>query len=113
MPPRLWHGPRRCRRGFLMQHDGSPTVQESTPPDQAEAAISGRLRERLGEHRWGMWFDQGTSLRVRDGQVEVEAASQFVADWIGRNFRGELESAARAALGEAARVSFRVGDRGP
>ena len=109
MPPRLWHGPRRCRRGFLMQHDGSPTVQETTPPDQAEAAISGRLRERLGEHRWGMWFDQGTSLRVRDGQVEVEAASQFVADWIGRNFRGELESAARAALGEAARVSFRVG----
>lgn len=82
----------------------------STRTDERVAVdeIAGRLKTALGSQRYRLWFDGGARMQVDGSEVRVEATTQFVADWIGRNFRQELESAARAALGDAARVRLGV-----
>ena len=77
------------------------------PPPQ-DNAISDRLADRIGQHRFGMWFDHTTQMTVQGERVDVAAESQFVADWIGRHFRRDLEEVARQALGEGASVDLRV-----
>ncbi|MBM4112825.1 MAG: AAA family ATPase [Phycisphaerae bacterium] len=81
---------------------------ERASDDGAVAEIAGRLRTALGSQRYRLWFDGGARMRVDGSEVRVEATTQFVADWIGRNFRQELETAARAALGEQASVRLGV-----
>lgn len=96
-----------------MHQDGDRETQPDrlnrTDDEHAAQQISGHLRSTLGTQRYRLWFDGGASVRVVDGdEVRVEASTQFVAEWLGRNFRSELESAARAALGAQARVRFGV-----
>ncbi len=70
----------------------------------AAARILAALRERVGTHRFGLWFDHGTSVSTREDRVEVRAATPYVAEWIARHFREPLEQLARETLGADARV---------
>lgn len=79
----------------------------STRPDH-DSALSDRLVDRIGQHRYGMWFDHTTRLSIQGERVDVAAESQFVADWIGRHFRRDLEEVARQTIGEGASVDLRV-----
>ena len=78
------------------------------PSAAQDHSISNRLADRIGQHRYGMWFDHTTHMTVEGARVDVAAESQFVADWIGRHFRRDLEEVARQALGEEASVGRRV-----
>ena len=69
--------------------------------------IRAMLGSRIGERRASMWFDGEARLHVHEGQLQVETRSEFVADWIKRHFRGELQAAAREALGSDT-VQWRV-----
>jgi chromosomal replication initiator protein len=71
-------------------------------------SISRRLVEHIGRHSYDMWFGHTARLEVTGTCVDVAAESRFVADWIDGHFRNALDEAARAALGEAARVNLRV-----
>lgn len=73
-----------------------------------DSTISDRLADRIGHHRYGMWFDHTTRMTIEGERVDVAAESQFVADWIGRHFRRDLEEIARQTLGEGASVDLRV-----
>jgi chromosomal replication initiator protein len=72
----------------------------------AAARILAALRERVGAHRFGLWFDHGTSLSTAVDRVEVRAATPYVAEWIARHFREPLEQLARETLGADARVEI-------
>jgi len=91
--------PQDADRRANASHDGD---------GRAVATIAGHLRSSLGSQRYRLWFDGGARMKIDGDEVRVEATTQFVADWIGRNFRNELESAARAALGEQASVRLGV-----
>ncbi len=79
-----------------------------TSENGAVQEIAGRLKSALGSQRYRLWFDGGARMQVDGSEVRVEATTQFVADWIGRNFRKELETAARATLGDEASVRLGV-----
>ena len=79
-----------------------------TRSNSSDNSISDRLVDRIGQHRYGMWFDHTTRMTIEGERVDVAAESQFVADWIGRHFRRDLEEVARQALGEGASVDLRV-----
>jgi chromosomal replication initiator protein len=66
---------------------------------KAEEGIRGALCAAIGPHRYGLWFDNGAALRVREAAIEVRAANTYVSDWINRHFREALETAATAVLG--------------
>ena len=67
--------------------------------DELPARIRSLLDQRLGSRRASMWFDGEARLDVHEGRLHVESRSSFVSEWIQRHFRGELQDAAREALG--------------
>src|SRR5690606_11348310 len=78
--------------------------------DQYEyaAAISRELRGLLGERRYANWFRKSTRLQVADTELCVFAGSPYLQSWMQRQFRDVLLQAARAVLGNGARVRFEV-----
>jgi len=66
------------------------------------------LSSAIGAHRFGLWFENGTSARLRDGSIVIEAANAYVADWIGRNFREAMQRAAEKAVGAGTTVAVEV-----
>jgi chromosomal replication initiator protein len=71
----------------------------ATRTDELPVRIRSLLDQRLGARRASMWFDGEARLDVQEGRLRVEARSTFVSDWIQRHFRGDLQAAAREALG--------------
>ena len=85
-----------------------PPVAGSPSNAMNDNTISDRLADRIGQHRYGMWFDRTTRMTIDGEKVDIAAESQFVADWIRRHFRRDLEEVAREALGEGASVDLHV-----
>ncbi|MEC8321063.1 MAG: DnaA/Hda family protein [Planctomycetota bacterium] len=82
-------------------------AEEDSIPDR----IGREVARRVGARRWDMWFDRTTDFVVEDGSLRIRADSRFVADWIERHFREAIQTAARAELGDAAKVSLEVRHR--
>lgn len=70
--------------------------------------LTQRLVDRIGSHKYDMWFDRTAKLEVNAQRVEVATSSQFVADWIASHFSDDLSGVASEALGRPARVHIRV-----
>jgi chromosomal replication initiator protein len=79
---------------------------------QTEQRVRDALRTAIGPHRFGLWFDNGTAVSVREGAIEVRAANTYVSDWINRHFREALESAAAQAFGAPGEVIVSVSEAG-
>ena len=92
----------------LISEQTAPAGSARAPRDPA-ANFRTRLAERIGSHRFGLWFEHGTSISVRGQAIEVVAANAYVRDWILRNFKDQLEALARETLGEAAAVDVVIG----
>ena len=61
--------------------------------------IRSLLGERLGNRRADMWFDCASTVSVEGGKLAVEAESSYAADWIRKNFGGDLRAVSQEALG--------------
>ena len=96
-PARKTPGPRTRRRAAAA--DGR---------DRHDPRVTDRLADRIGQHRYGMWFDHTTRLTIQKDRLDVAAESQFVADWIKRHFRQDLEAVARETIGENGTIELHV-----
>ncbi len=76
--------------------------------DRHDPRVTDRLADRIGQHRYGMWFDHTTRLTIQKDRLDVAAESQFVADWIKRHFRQDLEAVARETIGENGTIELHV-----
>lgn len=81
-------------------------ARSTAVPETAADVFAHRLRERIGPHRFEMWFATSVSIRVDSHRVEIDAESHFVADWIETRFRDELLAVARQQLGSDAEVAI-------
>jgi chromosomal replication initiator protein len=75
---------------------------EGTLPPRANRAFSAALAERIGQHRFGLWFEHGTSIGISGSCVEVVAETPYVRDWIVGHFAEQLQAATIHAIGEGA-----------
>ncbi len=68
--------------------------------DQSDALSAFResLSRELGVHRYGLWFENGTALRLEGTHITIEAATPYVAEWINRHLRDAALRAGHAAL---------------
>ena len=66
------------------------------------------FQERLGAKRFGLWCDGKIRLSIADDRLTVVVGSPFLLNWMQKQFRGEMTSAARAVLGHSAQVGFDV-----
>lgn len=60
--------------------------------------ICDALVRRIGRHKFDMWFAHA-AMAVHGKRLEISTDNQFVANWIGSKFAGELRTVAREALG--------------
>ncbi|MFN9126278.1 MAG: DnaA ATPase domain-containing protein, partial [bacterium] len=108
-------------RALIDAHDESDSRAAELPSGgrakalqrrQTEECVRDALRTAIGPHRFGLWFDNGTAVSVREGAIEVRAANTYVCDWINRHFREALESAAAQAFGGPGEVIVSVSEAG-
>ena len=64
------------------------------------AAIRTMLAERIGKHRYELWFGASTRLDVEAGVLRVRVPDKFFLDWLRSNFRHDLECCASEALNQ-------------
>lgn len=112
--PRTQSQTTKTTRSRLTEIDRIETKDQRDPrrsfdgPQDTSTTLSDRLVDRIGKHRFGMWFDHTTKIQITGNRIDVAAQSQFVADWIRRHFGEDLEAVARETLGTAATVSLHV-----
>ena len=76
--------------------------------DQLSAKIALRLSEKLGPHKYQMWFEHSARIVISGARLTVATDTQFVADWIISHFNSDLDDAATEVLGREAIVTVRV-----
>ena len=98
-----------------MQPGMTPTVRAevtSATHDPAEAALIDavfvELQQRIGEKRFGVWFDGKVRLSITDDRLTVAVGSPFLLNWMQKQFKDELSGAAQALLGPSAQAAFTV-----
>lgn len=98
-------------------HTGSPllpfprTGDGGLEPHEDHARLSAfrdGVRERIGPRSFQHYFDGKTLLRLKDEEIIVGVASEFLLKWMQKQFRGDLQSVTADVLGPAARLRFEV-----
>ncbi|MFM7132907.1 MAG: DnaA ATPase domain-containing protein [Planctomycetota bacterium] len=83
-------------------------IAKADLPSGAAERFRAMLRDRVGSHRFELWFEHGTTVAVGAGSIRIEASNAYVADWIGRHFREATDAIAVELLGGGAQVSIAV-----
>lgn len=98
-----------------MQPGMTPTVRaEMTSATQQNAkagldnAILTEIQQQLGDQRFGLWCDGKIGLTIADDQLTVAVSSPFLLNWMQKQFRKEMTTAAQRVLGHSAQVVFTV-----
>jgi len=63
-----------------------------------------RARHELAESSFSMWFTDVRAISLHDGVLEVVAPSDYVRDWLAKNYLDLIQSAASDAVGGPVRV---------
>lgn len=82
------------------QPSGSVTTTSSRSARNGQsisAAFSRCLQDRIGAHRYEMWFAQAR-VSIEGNHVQVQTDSPFVARWIDANFADDLRNAAERTV---------------
>ncbi len=66
-----------------------------------------RARRELPESSFGMWFTGVRATTLEDGVLEIVAPSDYVRDWLTKNYADLIAIAATDATGHAVRLEFR------
>ena len=90
----------------------SPITATPSTAASARAAMAlgerfrAQLADAVGAHRFGLWFEHGTTIEITEKSAVIRAANSYVHEWIVRHFGPQLAAVTRAVLGEDA--SFEV-----
>lgn len=84
-------------------------IESSAVGHDAAQRITTKLANRVGPHRYQMWFD-ATTVTVNADGAQLTTDSQFVAQWIEKHFSKDLQEVAKATLGENATIAITVTD---
>ncbi|MBL9084923.1 MAG: hypothetical protein JNK76_24175, partial [Planctomycetales bacterium] len=71
-------------------------------------ALRRALADRVGADRYDFWFASSVQFRIAAERVTVAVPSTFLQEWLRNNFRGQIEEAAREAVGANVSVGFEV-----
>lgn len=72
------------------------------------SALRTALADKVGKDRFELWFGTNMQLEFDGATLTIGARSQFLQDWLRRNFRTHIESACLATLGRCPDLRFRI-----
>lgn len=70
------------------------------------ARVEARIAEKLGAHRFNVWFKNATAFSFTDHHVRVSTPNPFVGEWIERHFSNAISEAIHEVTGSAHSLSF-------
>ncbi len=70
--------------------------------------LSQRLSDRIGSHKYDMWFARTARLTPDGARLDVATSSRFVADWIAGHFSDDLQAMASEILEYGSEVHIHV-----
>ena len=74
----------------------------------ATRTLSQRLSDRIGSHKYDMWFARTAKLTLDGACLNVATSSRFVADWIVSHFSNDLRAIASESLDYGSDVHIHV-----
>jgi chromosomal replication initiator protein len=66
------------------------------------------VAKKVSAQQYETWFQRTRLRRFSDGSLVVGVPNRFFQEWLGKNFRGALEQAAKEVYGRACDVAFEV-----
>ena len=72
------------------------------------SSLRAALKQRIGDHRYELWFGSNTRLSAADKTLLVEVPNAFMQDWLRTNFRKSLEASGKSTLGHVVDIEFRI-----
>lgn len=72
------------------------------------SALRTALADKVGKDRFELWFGTNMQLEFDGATLTIGTHSQFLQDWLRRNFRTHIESACLATLGRCPELRFRM-----
>jgi len=85
---------------------------ELTAPDLWSRILES-ARTALPEQSFRTWLSHTTAVALSEGELLIEAPSQFHVQWIEDKFGAMLQETVRRVLGRPLRLSFRAADLAP
>ena len=72
------------------------------------SALRSRLADRLGQHRFDLWFGQTTELVLDADGLAVVGPERMLIEWLRLNFHSQIASAAQSLLNRDVPVRYLV-----
>jgi chromosomal replication initiator protein len=76
------------------------------------AAVQAALAQRIGHHRYELWFGTETQLQCQGSTLIIHVPNRFFQAWIAANFRSDLAACCQEVLGFCPEFRFEVADGG-
>src|SRR5437868_9759668 len=72
------------------------------------ASLSNALSRRIGEERYGLWFETKTKLSADEGKLRIGVPNHFYQEWLEKTFGADVHAVARQMLAPGAEIAFVV-----
>ncbi|MCH8824679.1 MAG: ATP-binding protein [Planctomycetes bacterium] len=92
----------------LIATERDDAVSQSVCTQSDSDVLKQDLVNRIGSHKFEMWFGQTAKLDANGTTLVVTSSNQFVADWIEGHFLNDLKATARNVLGQNATVEQKI-----
>ncbi len=77
------------------------------------ATLQAALAERIGQHRYELWFGAETELEYRQDNLIIRTPNASFQNWVATHFRKDLEACCQAVLGFCPELRFEAVLRTP
>ncbi len=70
------------------------------------AALGSALCQRIGEDRYGLWFQNKTRLSVDAGVCAIGVPNYFYQEWLEKTFGADIQALPSKFLRKSVRIVF-------
>ncbi len=78
------------------------------PTADAVQAIERQLEERIGAHRFQLWFKKSSRLQFAGDQLVIEVPNNYVGGWIKNHFSDQIRDSIKDALQQEASILYHI-----
>lgn len=71
-------------------------------------AINTALEDRIGQHKYRVWFKNSTRMSLVDGYLKVGVPNMFMGNWLENHFSGDISHAVQQATGTECKILFNI-----
>lgn len=71
-------------------------------------AINQALEDRIGQHKFRVWFKNSTRMNLVDGYLKIGVPNQFMGSWLENHFLDDITSSAKQATGQDVKLAINI-----